>query len=904
MTSDALAIYREKLAHLERELAICSDATQKFTIEKAIEEVKGKINDQERRGSSSAEEDKASKGQPEPATSTATGHKQGFAPRVSEAHKTSTDEENRDTPRDNQTAIREVVLIFHGIRDRAAWGQDIIEALAKPGRVVEVVPYGRVGLPLFMCPIPFVWLYRRKVSKALRNSFRYFPQATTSIIAHSFGTFNVARALSREKELKIERLILCGSIVKREFDWMDIANCFASRDLRQRIVNDVGASDPWPVVANAFSYYYGDSGTYGSQTLIKDRFHKGSHSAFLDKAFAKKYWRPFLEDGTIKQPASFDLAKERQQLPYWAKFLEYQLVGLIAKPALIAAYVAIFIVLAIYGKSLLPPYPDDPGTIAELVCDLASENVRDDGPTTRITEILLEADALVQDDPSTADIDLATLRSSDAFRATEVDSPTDPVTNLLIGTVLLTHAEALAKLFDEDKDRLVDARAPLEEAIQKLNRFLPSPDETIRPEALTQDLLWAYRAVAICGHMELGSVLDRTSKKVKAIDHYRTSSELTESLPTNTRAGDLYSFVLRRALVASHNAALIFDSNGFTRPARLLAGRASQYGKRMTFDGKPYARLECAANAQLHGRLMRQLKYPMEETLKAFDSATSHFKRLGDFAESSTRMGICMLGRGRSQRGDNSRRRTAIGDVKEAIILLGPGATSDPYAANALAFAHAELGSLYLEQKDTKAQALDEYRRAIEIRRPFASSFREREADQALRRVTREHAWLLANCEVQELRQFKQAKSIAEMLVSVPKESPEDIRLMGVVNYRLAEQEEAVKQLMAALGRFKLRAIDLSNEAQPLYESGITPDSLTAQLEAPRDFYSLIFLSMAIAKTKINQRDSDLELHPMELFNESKRVMEVTRPGELPYQRALKEARQVLERTGWLDASR
>ncbi len=43
MAQDALSIWREKLAHLERELAIASDPAQKFSLQHQIEEAKEKI---------------------------------------------------------------------------------------------------------------------------------------------------------------------------------------------------------------------------------------------------------------------------------------------------------------------------------------------------------------------------------------------------------------------------------------------------------------------------------------------------------------------------------------------------------------------------------------------------------------------------------------------------------------------------------------------------------------------------------------------------------------------------------------------------------------------------------------------------------------------------------------------
>ena len=43
MADDALSMWREKLAHLESELAITSDASKQFTIQQEIKKAKTKI---------------------------------------------------------------------------------------------------------------------------------------------------------------------------------------------------------------------------------------------------------------------------------------------------------------------------------------------------------------------------------------------------------------------------------------------------------------------------------------------------------------------------------------------------------------------------------------------------------------------------------------------------------------------------------------------------------------------------------------------------------------------------------------------------------------------------------------------------------------------------------------------
>jgi hypothetical protein len=61
------------------------------------------------------------------------------------------------------------------------------------------------------------------------------------IIAHSFGTYLVARALELNPELKFDRVIFCGSIVRRDYPWSRI---IAAGQVG-RVLNDYGDRDMW-----------------------------------------------------------------------------------------------------------------------------------------------------------------------------------------------------------------------------------------------------------------------------------------------------------------------------------------------------------------------------------------------------------------------------------------------------------------------------------------------------------------------------------------------------------------------------------------------------------------------------------------------------------------------------------
>ena len=66
------------------------------------------------------------------------------------------------------------------------------------------------------------------------------------------------------------------------------------------ILNEVGKKDIWPSLASTATWGYGDVGSTGfGVAWVHDRYHDLSHGGFLTADFARKYWVPFLLDGTI-----------------------------------------------------------------------------------------------------------------------------------------------------------------------------------------------------------------------------------------------------------------------------------------------------------------------------------------------------------------------------------------------------------------------------------------------------------------------------------------------------------------------------------------------------------------------------------------------------------------------------
>ena len=117
--------------------------------------------------------------------------------------------------------------------------------------------------------------------------------ALLSVIAHSFGTFVIANLMKEKFNVKFHRVIFCGSVVQYGFPFEQIQNRFA-----QPIINEVGTRDIWPAIAESVTSGYGSAGTYGFlRPLVRDRWHNGArHGYFLNPAFCKRFWVPFLKD--------------------------------------------------------------------------------------------------------------------------------------------------------------------------------------------------------------------------------------------------------------------------------------------------------------------------------------------------------------------------------------------------------------------------------------------------------------------------------------------------------------------------------------------------------------------------------------------------------------------------------
>lgn len=202
-----------------------------------------------------------------------------------------------------------VVVLIHGIRTRAQWQGVIRHALEARGLIAIPTNYEKFDVVRFLLPFEkFKQLPVKKVDSEIRAAKKKFPDASISLLAHSFGTYITGKLLS-SAEHKFDRVALCGSVLRSDFDFA------SSTDRFSEIVNEVGCRDIWPVLAAKLSWGYGPTGSFGFNrgASVRDRKHAAAgHSYFLSREFCESFWVPYFCDGNSSKGG--DVAIEPSRL--------------------------------------------------------------------------------------------------------------------------------------------------------------------------------------------------------------------------------------------------------------------------------------------------------------------------------------------------------------------------------------------------------------------------------------------------------------------------------------------------------------------------------------------------------------------------------------------------------------
>lgn len=248
---------------------------------------------------------------------------------------------------------RHVIALVHGIHDIGAWQATVSAELASEGTHVAQIRYGHYPAARFLFPLNLSGAPVRKVVEGLRNLKEEFPNAHISVIGHSFGTYVVQQVLRYDHNLKLWKVLFCGSVADDLTDWAEFKHRIGDgeRPTKDFILNDCGTGDKWPVLGTAFGWYYGMAGVTGfSETHVTNRFHRGKnggpggHSLYFENEFVRTKWRPFLIDDAAPIPGD---GKQGEHLRWYIRILYSPIAQWVARVIALAVWIALF-VAAVY----------------------------------------------------------------------------------------------------------------------------------------------------------------------------------------------------------------------------------------------------------------------------------------------------------------------------------------------------------------------------------------------------------------------------------------------------------------------------------------------------------------------------------------------------------------------------
>lgn len=139
---------------------------------------------------------------------------------------------------------RPVVITLHGIRTRGEWQKRIAPLIARYGMIPVLLDYGYFNLLQFLNP----WSRDKRV-RWLRDEVARvrsdFPDSPVSVVAHSLGTYLVARLIEEEPNFNFATLIFSGCIVDAEHKWA----AHLDNNRIGHLANYVAHQDIWPKLA-------------------------------------------------------------------------------------------------------------------------------------------------------------------------------------------------------------------------------------------------------------------------------------------------------------------------------------------------------------------------------------------------------------------------------------------------------------------------------------------------------------------------------------------------------------------------------------------------------------------------------------------------------------------------------
>ncbi len=201
--------------------------------------------------------------------------------------------------------VRPIILAVEGLRSSGKW----LETL--DGVLREDFPEAIYISQRFKVSFRHVMI--QALARPLIEQFRHYytaaietygpPDPPVMLVAHSYGSFIAAKAVLRFAEIRVDKVVFVGSVVRERFRWDDA-------DVNS-VLNEVGGADR---VVRMAGYIpgLGGAGLKGfchQEKVTNLRNRAGEHSDPMGSLHMRRIWLPYLRYGRIVPPPQLQIIK-------------------------------------------------------------------------------------------------------------------------------------------------------------------------------------------------------------------------------------------------------------------------------------------------------------------------------------------------------------------------------------------------------------------------------------------------------------------------------------------------------------------------------------------------------------------------------------------------------------------
>lgn len=199
------------------------------------------------------------------------------------------------------TQYRHAVITIHGMRTTGAWQKALTPIFQD--NFIRHIPVDYDYRVASVCWPMTTSTISKVVDKvvAATEEHRLHCEAPPSVIAHSFGSLSIGRALKVRPSLTLTRAILFGCILPRDYPWSRIMD----NGQIQSVLHEIGGEDPWP--KTPFRRLIVGSGSAGRDgfldladgRVVERKNEWTAHSDLQSAPTYRKVWIPFLVSGSL-----------------------------------------------------------------------------------------------------------------------------------------------------------------------------------------------------------------------------------------------------------------------------------------------------------------------------------------------------------------------------------------------------------------------------------------------------------------------------------------------------------------------------------------------------------------------------------------------------------------------------